>query len=195
LNFEPGTAFGYSGEAFNYLGRVVEHITGKDLQTLYEQEVARPFKVKDSYFFYTDEQENRFALGHMQQYPQVKEKERVVSPASGMSTNAHLFKSFVLGLINERGLSKSSYQLIYDPYTELTQEQKLYDPEVPQHVSHGFFVQRTPFGELIAHGGNNGDYDCKFIYSPEQKFGFIVFTNSNLGDEFTRAFEEFLLPK
>ncbi|MEM7382297.1 MAG: serine hydrolase [Bacteroidota bacterium] len=29
LNFKPGTAFGYSGEAFNYLGRVLEQITKK----------------------------------------------------------------------------------------------------------------------------------------------------------------------
>ncbi len=195
LGFTPGTEFGYSGEAFNYLGRVIEHITGKNLQTIYKQEIEKPFKLNNSYFYYTDAQEERFALGHVQQYAQVKGKERIASPASSLSTNAHLFKGFVLGLMNERGLKKSSYELIYNPYTVLKPEQKVYDPELDQHVSHGFFVQQSEHGKLIAHGGNNGDYDSKFAYNPDKKFAYIVFTNSNLGDEFIRAFEEFLLKK
>lgn len=193
LNFEPGTEFGYSGEAFNYLGRVIEHITGKNLQTIYEEEIEKPFGVKNSFFHYTDVQESRFAIGHMQQYPQIKEKERISSPASSLSTNAHLFSGFVLNMMNEKGLSKRSFDLIYTPHTLLKPEQKIYDPDIQQYVSHGFFVQTTPEGKLIAHGGNNGDYDSKFAYNPEKKFAYIVFTNSNLGDEFIRAFEEFLL--
>ena len=95
--------------------------------------------------------------------------------------------------MNEKGLRKKSYKLIYTPYTLLTSEQKVYDPDIPQHVSHGFFVQTTPDGKLLAHGGNNGDFDCKFAYNPDKKYAYIVFTNSNLGDEFIRAFENFLL--
>ena len=193
LNFEPGTDFGYSGEAFNYLGRVVEHITGEGLQQLFEREIAKPFKMKDSYFFYTDQQQDKFALGHMQQYPQIKEKERIASPASSLSSNANLLKSFVLGLMNERNMSQASYKLIYEPYTRLNEDQKLYDPEIPQFVSHGFFVQETEAGKLIGHGGNNGDYDSKYAYNPDKKYAYIVFTNSNLGDEFIRALEQFLL--
>ncbi len=193
LGFEPGTQFGYSGEAFNYLGRVVEKITGKSLQALYEEEIEKPFGIKNSHFYYTDAQEKRFALGHTHQYPQIKEKERIASPASSLSTNAHLFKNFVLNLMNEKKMRKSSYELIYTPYTVLKPEQKIYDPETPQYISHGFFVQDTPHGKLIAHGGNNGDYDCKFAYNPDKKYGYIVFTNSNLGDEFVRALEQYLL--
>ena len=193
LGFKPGTAFGYSGEAFNYLGRVIEHITGKPLQTLYEEEIEKPFDIKSSYFYYTDAQEDRFAMGHMQHYPQIKEKERVASPASSLSTNAHLFKNYVMTMMNEKGLQKTSFDLIYTPYTILEPGQKIYDPDIPQYVSHGFFVQDTNDGKLIAHGGNNGDYDSKFAYNPDKKYAYIVFTNSNLGDEFVRAFEEFLL--
>ncbi|MEM9549480.1 MAG: serine hydrolase domain-containing protein, partial [Bacteroidota bacterium] len=195
LNFEPGSDFGYSGEAFNYLGRVVEHITQKKLQTIYEEEIEGPFGVKDSYFYYTDDQEERFALGHLHQYIQIKGQERIASPASSVSTNAHLFQDFVLGLMNEKNMSAESYGLIYEPYTVLSKEQKLYDPEFSQHVSHGFFVQIRDDGMLIGHGGNNGDYDSKFAYNPQKKYAYIVFTNSNLGDEFIRALEEFLLTK
>lgn len=193
LQFDPGTKFGYSGEAFNYLGRVIEHVTGKDMKTLFEEEIEKPFDIKDSYFYYTDEQESRFALGHMHQYPILKKKVGIPSPASSLCTNASLFKGFALGLMNEKSMKPATFNLIYEPYTLLDKEDKIYDPNIHQHVSHGFFVQKTKHGKLIGHGGNNGDYDCKFAYNPEQKFAYIIFTNSNLGDEFIRALEQFLL--
>lgn len=193
LNFTPGTEFGYSGEAFNYLGRVVEHITQKKLQTLYEEEIFEPFGIKNSALLYIDELEDRTAVGHMQQYFQIKQKDLIVSPASSLQTNANLFNDFVLKLMNEKGMSTKSYNLIYNPYTVLKPDQKIYSPHIDQHVSHGFFVQTTSNGKLIGHGGNNGDYDSKFMYNPNKKFAYIVFTNSNLGDEFIRAFEKYLL--
>ena len=193
MNFDPGSEFGYSGEAFNYLGRVLEHITGKKLEDIYKEEIVEPFAINGSHLFYNESQESQMALGHVHQYIQVKENERIASPASSISTNAHYFKNFVLGLMNEENMSLSSYELIYHPHTPLKLDQKIYDPNIPQHVSHGFFVQKTDDGLLVAHGGNNGDFDCKYAYNPEKKYGYIVFTNSNLGDEFVRALEEFLL--
>ncbi len=192
LNFEPGTEFGYSGEAFNYLGRVLEHITGKKLPEIFEEEIAKTFRLKNAHYSYANFQQKETAIGHYQQYPFYKGKEYDPSPASSVTTNAHDFKKFVLGLLNEKHLRKETFQLIYTPETILKPEQKIYDPEIPQYVSHGFFVQETSYGKLLAHGGNNGDYDCKFAYNPSEKIGFVAFTNSNLGDEFVRKLEEFL---
>ncbi|NAS14150.1 serine hydrolase domain-containing protein [Poritiphilus flavus] len=192
LNFKPGTAFGYSGEAFNYLGRVLEQITQKKLPQIFKEEVAGPFKLKNTFYNYADSQEKNTAMGHYQQYPSYKGKEYMPSPASSVVTNAHDFQRFVIGLLKEKHLSKRSYELLYTPQTVLEADQKIYDPDTPQYISHGFFVQETAKGKLLAHGGNNGDYDCKFAYNPQQKVGYIVLTNSNLGDEFSRMLEEFL---
>ncbi len=193
LGFTPGTEFGYSGEAFNYLGRVIEHLTGNSLAQIFEEEVATPFGLENSYFYFTDDQRTEMAQGHYRQFPNFKTRERVPSPASSISTNAHDFWKFAMGLMNERHLSKKSYELIYSAYTELRPDQKIYDPQYHQHVSHGFFVQKTPEKTMIGHGGNNGDFDCKFAYDPVKKFGYVIFTNSNLGDEFIRQIELFLL--
>ncbi|MEM7381968.1 MAG: serine hydrolase domain-containing protein, partial [Bacteroidota bacterium] len=192
LNFKPGTAFGYSGEAFNYLGRVLEQITKKKLPQIFEEEVAGPFKLKNTFYHYADSQEKHTAIGHYHQYPSYKGKEYMPSPASSVVTNAHDFQKFVIGLLKEKHLSKKSYESLDTPQTVLEADQKIYDPDLPQYISHGFFVQETNKGKLLAHGGNNGDYDCKFAYNPDQKVGYIVLTNSNLGDEFSRKLEEFL---
>lgn len=192
LNFTPGTAFGYSGEGFNYLGRVLEHITKKSLNELYAEEIKKPFELQNTYFNYSDALQDNLAMGHYHQYPNYKPKDPP-SPASSVITEASDFSSFVLGLMNESNLSKESYELIYTSATVLSPEQKIYDANLPQYVSHGFFVQDTKKGKVIAHGGNNGDYDCKFAYMPDEKCGYIIFTNSNLGDEFVRLLEVYLM--
>ena len=193
LLFDPGTEFGYSGEAFNYLGRVVEKISGKTLPEIYQEEVAQPFGLENTYYNYTDDLEDKIAIGHYQSFPNFKGKEYMPSPASSVLAEAVDFTHFPIGLMNEQHLSQESYALIYQPYTVLTPEQRIYDPTIPQHVSYGFFVQDTKHGPLIAHGGNNGDFDCKFAYFRDSKTGYVVFTNSNLGDEFARDLELFLL--
>lgn len=42
LGFDPGTAYGYSGEGFVYLQRAVERVTGRSLEQLARQEVFEP---------------------------------------------------------------------------------------------------------------------------------------------------------
>ena len=189
LDFEPGTDYFYSGAAFNYLGRVVEQITGKTLSELFKEEVAGPFGLKNSYFTYNDSLQNNITFGHYHSFPHFKEKVNIDSPASSLMTEANDFKKFVLGLMNEEHLSKEWYKTIYEPYTVLKQDEKLYDPDLPQGVSYGFFVQDTPQGKIVGHGGNNGDFDCKYSYMPDKKVGYVAFTNSNLGDEFIRLLE------
>lgn len=44
IQYDPGT-FSYSGEAHNYLAKVIAHLNGltlKDLDSLFQQEIARP---------------------------------------------------------------------------------------------------------------------------------------------------------
>ena len=42
LNFDPGTAFNYSGEGFVYLQKTLEHLTGLTLDELVQREVFEP---------------------------------------------------------------------------------------------------------------------------------------------------------
>jgi CubicO group peptidase (beta-lactamase class C family) len=46
LAFDPGTAYGYSGEGFVYLQKVVEHITGRSLEQLARAEVFEPLGMR-----------------------------------------------------------------------------------------------------------------------------------------------------
>jgi len=48
IRFEPGSRHGYSGEGFLYLQRVVEHITGKPLQTFMRKKLLEPIGMTSS---------------------------------------------------------------------------------------------------------------------------------------------------
>jgi len=194
LLFEPGTDFLYSGEAMNYLGRVVEKITEKPLHQLFNEEIATAFGLKNSYFSYSNELEGQIAMGHSHTYPRYKGKfPNVNSPASSITTEANDFSKLLLGLLNKEYLNTSSYQLISTPFQQIPETKRLYDQNINQGIAHGFFVSEFSEGKAIMHGGNNGDFDCKFVIMPDNKLGYVVFTNNNLGDEFIRLFELYLL--
>jgi len=54
IQFEPGTNFKYSGEGYNYLQRVVEHITGRPLDIYMKDAVLDPLDMNDSYFVWDE---------------------------------------------------------------------------------------------------------------------------------------------
>ncbi|MEE9432040.1 MAG: serine hydrolase [Melioribacteraceae bacterium] len=69
LKFKPGTDFSYSGEAINYLGRVVTHLTKKSLSQLFNEEIVNSFGLKNTFFTYNDSLNYKSSLGHYQDFP------------------------------------------------------------------------------------------------------------------------------
>ncbi len=193
LEFEPGTRFQYSGEAFNYLGRVLEEITGKGLEAILREQVLEPFNMTNTYFSLNEEQARTASIGHFHYLPVWRERATSASPASSMHTEALDFSRFMIGLIQKQGLAPETYQEMFTIHSPIPRQERLYDDPWEQNVGLGFFLEDTPWGQLVGHGGNNGDFDCKFGVIPERGIGYAAFTNGNVGDELLRALEIFLL--
>ena len=62
--FEPGERFGYSGEGFYYLSRVVEQITGRAFEGYMRERVLKPLGMTSSTYLWISENESRVAWGH-----------------------------------------------------------------------------------------------------------------------------------
>ena len=60
LQHQPGSAWEY-GLNTDVLGRVIEVASGKDLNTFFREEIFRPLKMTDTYFFLPDEKKDRLA--------------------------------------------------------------------------------------------------------------------------------------
>jgi CubicO group peptidase (beta-lactamase class C family) len=61
---EPGSKFSYSGEAYFYLQRVVETITGKAFDRFMREQVLDPLDMKQSSYVWLPQFESRMAAGY-----------------------------------------------------------------------------------------------------------------------------------
>ncbi|MEM7355796.1 MAG: serine hydrolase, partial [Acidobacteriota bacterium] len=124
-------------------------------------------------------------------FPSWKGRAEVISVASSMHTEARDYLRFAIGLIEKAGLEPETYAEMFRPHTTLTEEERGMAEE--QHVGLGFFLRDTPFGRLVEHGGNNGDFRCKFGAVPEAGLAYAIFTNTNVGGFLADAVEQYLL--
>ncbi len=192
LNFEPGTQFGYSGEAFEYLARVIEKVTGKNIIQLLQDEVIHPLEIPELYFVGNDSLE--FAQGHLLSNPTYwGDYASVSGVAHSMLTNASNFAHFVVALADKEGMSGAQYKAMFN--------KAVLSPDFPTSpefnywdlgIGLGFFVQETVVGKAVMHGGSNYDFQSEFVLYPESKNGFVIFTNSNTGHKLGQALGKFL---
>lgn len=61
--FAQGERFSYSNEGYDYLGRVMEGITGKSLEDLFQEYVAKPLDLKDASLIWQPDFDGKVAFG------------------------------------------------------------------------------------------------------------------------------------
>lgn len=193
IKFTPGTKFGYSGEGFEYLKRVVAKITGKDISTVLKEEILTPLGLKNTYFMKNEYLAKVVSNGHYDHYPT-----RAVLPDSpgmawSMHTEAKSFATFALALRNKKGLKPATYKEMFRIHTEIPKGKNDKTPEIQNYFGLGIALEKTPLGTSFGHGGNNGDFKCQFKMYEDLDVGFIIFTNSDNGDRLHRAVEKYLI--
>ncbi|UOY06221.1 serine hydrolase [Muricauda sp. SCSIO 64092] len=191
IKFTPGTAYGYSGEGFEYLKRVVAKITDKDVETVLAEEVLSPLGLTNTYFSENDYLKTVVANGHIGKFPTRSDLPKEPGMAWSMHTEAKAFASFALGLLEKKGLQPETYENMFAIQTEIDSDST--NEEWKEYFGLGIALEETPSGPAFGHGGNNGDFKCQFKIYSELNTGFIVFTNSNKGDDLHSALDEFLI--
>lgn len=192
LTFIPGTDFGYSGEGFEYLGRVMTHLTGQPLEDILLEHAQVPMGFTQNALFKDDGTLiNNVAFGHDLLRPNVPTLPQDVGVAYSLQTNAHALADFMSGLQIRTGLSSSSYTAMLTPQvkTSYTTTRDTW----PTYFGLGIKVMETPFGRAFGHSGLNGHNHALFESYDTQNAGFIVLTNSEAGRKFYQALREFLV--
>jgi len=192
LKFEPGTDYGYSGEGFEYLGRVIEKLTGKDLNQLLREEVIDALSIPPLYF--SDDGSLHQARGHYPNgTPTYFGTPGTPGVAHSMLTEAWSFAHFMQALSRKEGLPNSVYEALTQPIIKaggFDSPENLYSN---LSLSLGFFVRDTPFGKAIGHGGNNGDFQADFLLYTEKDMGYVVFVNDNTGHKLAHQLNKYLI--
>lgn len=173
LLFTPGTKFGYSGEGFEYLKRVVEHITGKNISQLLNEELLTPLNLEDFYFKGSEYVKNFSAHGHFDLKPSAIRLIEKPMMAFSLFTEATAFSNFMLALRNKKGLKSDTYEEMLN--IQSTREEGV-------HWGLGFELNNTPFGLSYGHSGSTSSgFICNFTFFPKLDAGYVFFTNSNMG--------------
>ncbi len=194
IKFEPGTQFGYSGEGFEYLKRVIAHITQKNIVQVLEEEVLNPLKLENFYFEKSDHLFSVVANGHYYNHANMVNLPDKAGMAWSMHTEAKSFVGFPLALLNREGLNSQTYADMFAKHTTTDKYMELNMDGWTDHFGLGIQIEETPFGLAFGHGGNNGDFLCEFKVYQDLEMGFAIFTNGNTGDQLTyQATEQFLI--
>lgn len=198
--FKPGTAYRYSGEGIQYLQRTIEHITGKTLEEIMQQEVIQPLGLTHSSFVYHDSLAADYATGHDGKTGMLPSKMRKFSRAKAaysMLTTAQDYAAFVQkAVLGGQGLKPETHKLWLSPSSRLKQAEDTKNPAF-EHLSYGLgiMLQDNEKGRAYMHtGSNRGRYMSIFISYPETGEVLVALTNGkNGGTPFQRALLTYLL--
>ncbi len=173
--FTPGEKFSYSGEGYVYLQRIVEHITGKSLEELAQQEVFVPLKMEHSTFRWRPILANQLAIGKLETDQPITWDSPSENPASSLLTTAHDYAKFLIALMDGVGLKPATFQQMWSPQVAV--------PEMGPGISFGlgWGIEQVGASKYIYHGGNNVAFKGAAFAFPEKREGLVYLTNSEGG--------------
>lgn len=181
---DPGKAYLYSGEGYNYLADVMETITGQSHEEYMDELVIKQLKLKNTYLKFEQKRFNPFvkmtpanyASGH-NVFNRVYRKwqNRSPIPASAVNLTTEDYAKLVLAFFDDKHLSQERVKDILTP----TVRQNPEDPS--SHGGPGFSVLYAGADSLISQWGANGGYKAEFIYSVVSNSGFVFFSNHDRG--------------
>ncbi|MCL6265976.1 beta-lactamase family protein [Flagellimonas myxillae] len=180
----PGEKYGYSGEGFEYLKRVVVKITGKPIEQILEEELIGPNELYHMEFSDSEALREVVSEGHVGNQPTGWGIPQQAGMAFSMHTEAKAFAGYALTILERRGLKPNTYSEFLEIHTESKQEFWNH-PDKAEGAGLGIFIRKTDYGDTFYHGGNNGDFKCQFEVYDKLKMGYIIYTNSDTGSELT----------
>lgn len=171
-----GVRFGYSGEAFVQLERVVEHVTGRPFADYLHDTVLTPLGLTDSTFAWTPALAARTASGHTHTNAPVPKPDPTTNAASSLHTTATDFARYVAALMDparEGPLTRADVDAMLTPQVRLPG---------PLAWGLGWGLDRSVGGEQVFwHWGDNPGFKAFAAGSPARRTGVVVLTNGDAG--------------
>ena len=187
IKFEPGTAYLYSGEGYQYLAMVLREIEGTDwkgLEAIFQERVGHPIGLEHTSFIQTLYTISHKAEPHDGNGKRIEKKDEYDSTvvefgaAYSIHTESLDFSKWMIAVMNKELLSEASYAELFKPHSDVS------SGALDVDYSLGFLVPRFPFAEdIYLHAGHNSGFSCWFALDVKNDNGFVVFTNSDSGGQ------------
>ncbi|MDW3195650.1 MAG: serine hydrolase [Cytophagales bacterium] len=193
FRFEPGKGYGYSGEGFEYLKRVLVAITKKSMNQLFQEELIEPLGLKNFYYQTHPYGIEHKSNGHYDGYPGMIDFPNEPGVAWSLVTTPADYMEFANAIHQRKGLKPATYEMMLGKQNEYYDENDEGLSDITEHVGLGWFIETTPYGKVIKHGGNNGDFMSQFKLYDDLGLAFMVTTNGYSGYLLTGEAEKFLI--
>jgi CubicO group peptidase (beta-lactamase class C family) len=173
----PALAFGYSGEGYLYLQKVVEQVTGQALEPLMQELVFKPLGMVHSSYVWGSSHDERAATGHDHLgYASPSLRELTLPEAASLYTTPEEYARFVCAM--------------FAPGTDpghLTRKwrDEMLRPQV--HLSKalawglGWGLQQTEDGLAFWHWGDNPGFKSFTLTYREAQIGLVIMANGDGG--------------
>lgn len=171
---KPGTKYGYSGEGYQYLARVlgkILHKTDIELNDYFQKEVVRPLKANSMNFTWNDTLQSLKAYSHKNGKPTDNTSQGPADwfgAAGSLHTNARDYAKFLIEIMNPK--NKIGNKLL-SLQTSLPSE-----PD-SLHRSFGFPYKLVNGKVRYYHAGNNGDARAYCHFYKNEKIGLVMLSN------------------
>jgi CubicO group peptidase (beta-lactamase class C family) len=186
IQFTPGTQFGYSGEGFEYLGKVVSHLTGKSLIDLVQDEVFTPLGMENAYLVWNEESGRPKAMAHMHgKSPQSRRQWDAPNMAASLHIDAKTYAQFLIAVSKGVGLSRATLEEMMTVQTEV--------PDADASFGLGFSLEESPVGLRFGHGGRNFGFTSESGFYRVGKMGYVLLVNNDEAGVFDRALRAYLI--
>jgi CubicO group peptidase (beta-lactamase class C family) len=186
IKFTPGTQVSYSGEGFVYLGKVVEHLTGKTLADLCRDEVFALLGVENASLVWNDAVARATATGHGGLAPFEKGKPREPNVAASLHIDAGNYAKFLTAVVGGEGLSAATAKEMLRPQVKN-----------PQQEGHswglGIDIEDAPAGTSYGHGGRNPGFTSRSLMDKERGIGCVLLVNNDDADKIDKVLNAYLI--
>ncbi|RRB12955.1 class A beta-lactamase-related serine hydrolase [Larkinella knui] len=182
----PGERFGYSGEGFVYLQKVVEKITGEPIQAFMENRVLKPLGMTHSSFIW----QPAFTANYAQPHNESGEVGQKYQPAQAnmaysLHTTAPDYARFFLAIFNATGLKPATVDQMLSPQSQLPTRFSGSDTlAAGSYWGLGIGLEQTPGETYFWHWGDNGAFKCFIMANRTRKDAVVYFANGSNGLDF-----------
>ena len=183
----PGTAYSYSGEAYELLRAYVERRTGVPLATLFERRLGDLMPLSTLSADVPAEVERSRGYRAASEPGSGRDLEGGAGGAAGgLVTTIGDYAAFLSHVCRGRGLSDDAYAEMLEPHSPVPPG----DPFAPTSWSLGWGVLPAGPETIFLHDGNNDEYRALAAFTRESREGYVFLTNGADGGDLIGAVME-----
>jgi CubicO group peptidase (beta-lactamase class C family) len=203
INFNPGSKWSYSGEAYYYLQTVVSRLTGRidetqcgsfemgyracasDFGEYMEANLLRPFGMSSSGYAWTPAMQRVLATPHdaagrpLPKTPPPAPAIARYGSAGALMTTATDYARFLIEVMQPK--PTDDYRLNEASRNEMLKPQVDAGGSPKTSWALGWQIWHANQGNLVAHGGDFDGWYSQSVFSPERKTAFVILTNGEGG--------------